>query len=98
MKIHPDRVLAQALGAQVVGEVEPVPDRLLDLGRALGIAVARDADATFRAALGHRDATRAVPDERGAVGVWEALAPDQLRFGPAGVAAAPGHERHDPVR
>jgi hypothetical protein len=50
VQVDPDRELAQPLAAEVRGEVELVPDRLLDLGGARRVEVARDAQEPLRAA------------------------------------------------
>jgi hypothetical protein len=81
----------------VGGEVQPVPDRLLDLGRALALDVAWDVQEALPAALAHRDAAHAVADERRKVRMREAVAEEQLGIEAVGVAALAGHKRHDHV-
>jgi hypothetical protein len=97
VKLRPDGELAQALRAQVRGEVEAVPDGLLQLGGPLPVDVAGDPQVAIGSLLDNGDPPAAVADERGEIRMGETLAEHELSVEVLRVARPARHERHHDV-
>ena len=91
-----DAELAELLGAQVAGEVQALPDRLLDLGGALARQRAGEEQHALAVVLGHRDRPVAALDERREVGMAQPVAQRQFGVEDERIVGA-GHAPHDDV-
>jgi hypothetical protein len=90
---RPDRELTQSLGAQVAGEVHPVPQRLLHRGGAIRCDAAGHEQTRVRSPLLDRDAVAGEVGKRREIGMWQSRAHHDHRVEMVLVARHGGGER-----